>query len=251
MSEFFVQVNNSEGKKLIVIPVPTHNDIMKMAINILQANPSCTIDSKDGIVHIIHNDIIETDIKESEKEEILQNINKQLNETYGFETSKLNFGTYLDKYFLDLNEEQRKIILEDYKIKILFKSTHVNLLFKQFHYLLNLLDNDISEEVIKYAVGIDYKSLLFVPKNRMTEDIIKAAILNDSRALEFVHSDKMTDEIIELAVQKYGYALEYVNPEKMTDKIIKLAIINNGCALQFVPNEKITNEFIRLANGKD
>jgi hypothetical protein len=154
-------------------------------------------------------------IREPITEEILQNINNKISNKSEIIIEIINllkFPKKTQEYLLALEEEQRKIILdfEDYKIKILIKLSEddVDLLFKQYHYLLN---NDISEEVIKDAVKKCYKSLLFVPTYKITKEMFNLANKKDAIPLKYIEfqnkkepSDKMTKEITNLSVRN-GY----------------------------------------------
>jgi hypothetical protein len=152
-------------------------------------------------------------------EDILQNINSKLNETYCSETYcsykseiiieliKLSkFSKKTQEYLLYLEYEQRKSILKKYD---------------------HLLNNDISEEIIKDAIKYNYISLLFVPIDKMTNDVIKFALKNNSRSLQYVPDYLKTEEIIKLAVQNDGDALQYVPDYLKTEEIIKLAVRND------------------------
>jgi hypothetical protein len=177
-------------------------------------------------------------------EEILQNINNRLSLTHCPDKSEiiteiiklLKFPQKTQKCLLALKSNERKIILEDYKINILLQLLEYDIdsiidLVSEFYHLF---DNNISDIVIKDTIKYNNMSLLLISSDKITNKIIKFAIQYHHRALQYIPDNKMTDEIINFAVRSNGYTLQYIPVIKMTDEIIKLAVKSKGRSLQFV-----------------
>lgn len=183
-------------------------------------------------------------------EEILENINNRSNivdcskktEIIAEIIKLLKFPKQTQDCLLALKDEERKIILEDYKINIILKLLEKDTdsiidLVSEFYYLFN---TNISDKVIINTIKSYNISLLLIPSNKITDNIIKFIIKYHNKALQFIPPELITDKVIELAVKIDGCVLQYIPVIKITDKIIKLAVKNNGRALQYIPVELIT-----------
>jgi len=160
-------------------------------------------------------------------EEILENINNRLNLTYFPDKSEiiteiiklLKFPKKTQECLLALKSNERKIILEDYKINIILKllekdtDTIIDLV-SEFYYLFN---TNISDKVIINTIKRYNMSLLLIPSDKITDKIIKFIIKYHYRALQFIPPELITDKVVKLAVENDGYSLQYIPVIKITD----------------------------------
>jgi hypothetical protein len=170
------------------------------------------------------------------------------------------FNNYL--YLLNIELIQNKFLLNNDIIDEIKKVLIIQAIKEDIKTILFIPDHNLTYDICKLAVTLNFKALQFVPDHILTDDIIRLGIEIDGFAFLYIQEEKRTDEIIKLAIKSLAIKkdnfftdiFDHISKEKITDEIIKYIIKEAWCdfnIFQYIPKDKITDEIIKLAIKKE
>jgi hypothetical protein len=170
------------------------------------------------------------------------------------------FNNY--SYLLNIELIQNKFLLNNDIIDEIKKVLIIQAIKEDIKTILFISDHNLTYDICKLAVILNFKALQFVPDHILTDDIIRLGIEIDGFAFLYIQEEKRTEEIIKLAIKSLAIKkdnfftdiFDHISKEKITDEIIKYIIKEAWCdfnIFQYIPKDKITDEIIKLAIKKE
>lgn len=105
----------------------------------------------------------------------------------------------------------------------------------------------ITQEVVDDILGINIRSIEYIPHKFITKEIANKAMDTDPILLQYIPAEYQTLEYQKKAIDTKPEYLSYIDPSVLTDEMIYYALSKRGSALRYVPKEKRTFEICEYA----